>query len=262
MEDYRYLSNCQQTHIRTDTVVCVQGHIAWRSLLQLSKWCCVQKLKRMECIHVSEIDVLRHKTLIYPLFQWHILEIGQCCSKAASSDIWLKWVIWCSMLGISRFTKGCYWNVLLYHIKSLIIIRIVFRLLSDSLAAVVFSLFLFIPRYTKSGGVLCYTLRTLSVRSSVCLSVRSLFPCSNFSTFWPIFFKLCIDIGIGEEWYGIASGLISFWNNRVTCMALDVCQKCFALRFRALTLVRFYRFSSNFAQALVLDRSGMGLQVG
>ena len=90
----------------------------------------------------------------------------------------------------------------------------------------------------------------VSVRpSSVCLSVRpsvsASFPCSNFSTFWPIFFKLCIDIDIGEEWYGIASGLISFWNNRV--MALDVCQKCFALHFPALTLVPLYRFSSNFA---------------
>ena len=81
----------------------------------------------------------------------------------------------------------------------------------------------------------------VSIRPSVIrLSVSASFPCSNFSTFWLIFFKLCIDIGIGEEWYGIASGLISFWNNRV--MALDVCQKCFVLRFRALTLVRFYQF--------------------
>ena len=81
----------------------------------------------------------------------------------------------------------------------------------------------------------------VSIRLSIIRpSVSASFLCSNFSTFWPIFFKLCIDIGIGEEWYGIASGLISFWNNRV--MALDVCQKCFALRFRAVTLVRFYRF--------------------
>ena len=137
----------------------------------------------------------------------------------------------------------------------------------------------------------------VSVRPSVCLSVRlsvsASFPCSNFSTFWPIFFKLCIYIGIGEEWYGIASGLISFLNNRV--MALDLCPKCIfgqylkneytnfnkilhmhcidigigegwygiasgiisfrnsiavcpsALRFRALTLVPFDLFSSNFA---------------
>ena len=27
--------------------------------------------------------------------------------------------------------------------------------------------------------------------------------------------KFCIDVGIAEEWYGIASGLISFRNNRV-----------------------------------------------
>ena len=36
--------------------------------------------------------------------------------------------------------------------------------------------------------------------------------------------KFCIDIGIGEEWYGIASGIISFRNNIV--MALDSCPKC------------------------------------
>ena len=42
--------------------------------------------------------------------------------------------------------------------------------------------------------------------------------------FLPIFFKLCIDIGIGEEWYGIASGIISFRNNKVK--ALDLCPKC------------------------------------
>ena len=34
----------------------------------------------------------------------------------------------------------------------------------------------------------------------------------------------CIDIGIGEEWYGIASGIISFRNNIV--IALDSCPKC------------------------------------
>ena len=34
----------------------------------------------------------------------------------------------------------------------------------------------------------------------------------------------CIDIGIREEWYGIASGIISFRNNIV--MALDSCPKC------------------------------------
>ena len=45
---------------------------------------------------------------------------------------------------------------------------------------------------------------------------------------WTNFNKIlhmhCIDIGIGEEWYGIASGIISFRNNIV--MALDSCPKC------------------------------------
>ena len=48
--------------------------------------------------------------------------------------------------------------------------------------------------------------------------------CSNFSTFLLIFFKLCIDIGIREEWYGIVSRIISFRNNRV--MTFDLCPKC------------------------------------
>ena len=51
------------------------------------------------------------------------------------------------------------------------------------------------------------------------------FPCSNFCTFLPIFFELCIDIGIGEERYGIASGIISFRNNRF--MALIYVQNAF-----------------------------------
>ena len=97
-------------------------------------------------------------------------------------------------------------------------------------------LIFYTPPHKKWRGIMLYppNFECPSVR----LSVSTSFPCSNFSTFWPIFFKLCIDIGIGEEWYGIASGPISFWNNRV--MALDVCQKCFALHFRALTLVPLY----------------------
>ena len=51
------------------------------------------------------------------------------------------------------------------------------------------------------------------------------FPCSNFSTYVPIFFKLCIDIGIEGEWYGIVSGIISFRN--IIVMALDLCPKAF-----------------------------------
>ena len=57
-------------------------------------------------------------------------------------------------------------------------------------------------------------------------SVSASFPDSNLSSFWPIFFKVCMDIDIGEEWFGIASGLNSFINNRV--IALDWCKMCFS----------------------------------
>ena len=55
-----------------------------------------------------------------------------------------------------------------------------------------------------------------------CFALR--FRALTLVPFLPIFFKLCIGIGIGEEWYGIASGIILFRNNRVT--ALDLCPKC------------------------------------
>ena len=108
-----------------------------------------------------------------------------------------------------------------------------------------FLYFYYTPPHKKWRSIMLYlpNFECPSVRPSVCPSALGF--CANSSTFWPIFVKLCIDIGIGKEWYGISSGLISFWKNRV--MALDVCQKCFALRFRARTLVPFYRFSSNFA---------------
>ena len=93
---------------------------------------------------------------------------------------------------------------------------------------------LFIPRHTKGGGVLCYTLRKfwVSVRLSVCPSVRppsvsASFPDSNLSSIWPIFLKLCMNIDIGEEWFGIANELNLFINNRV--MALDWCKNVFFL---------------------------------
>ena len=57
---------------------------------------------------------------------------------------------------------------------------------------------------------------------SVPPSISASFPDSNLSSFWPIFFKLCMDIDIREEWFGIANGLISFINNRV--MSTDWCK--------------------------------------
>ena len=49
----------------------------------------------------------------------------------------------------------------------------------------------------------------------------------NLSSFWSIFIKLCMDIDIREEWFGIANGLNSFINNRV--MAVDWCKNVFFL---------------------------------
>ena len=76
--------------------------------------------------------------------------------------------------------------------------------------------------HTKSGGVLCYTLRMFE-----CPSVSASFPDSNLCSFWPIFFKLCMDIDIREEWFGIANELNTFINNRV--MTLDWCKNVFFL---------------------------------
>ena len=53
-------------------------------------------------------------------------------------------------------------------------------------------------------------------------SISPSFPDSNLSSFWPIVFKLCMDIDIGEEWFGISNGLNLFINNRV--MVLDWCK--------------------------------------
>ena len=64
-----------------------------------------------------------------------------------------------------------------------------------------------------------YRSNHLSVRPSIHLSVSASFPDSNFSMFSPIFIKLCMGIDIGNKWFGIANGLISFVNKRV--MALD-----------------------------------------
>ena len=55
-----------------------------------------------------------------------------------------------------------------------------------------------------SVGVLCYTFRCLSV----CPSVHpcSPFPIDNLSIYSRNFFKFCIHIVIGDEWYGIVNG--------------------------------------------------------
>ena len=78
--------------------------------------------------------------------------------------------------------------------------------------------------YTKSGGYYVIPFENFDILSA-CPSVRASFSDSNLSSFWLIFFKLCMDIDIGEERFGIANGLNSFINNRV--MALDWCKNVF-----------------------------------
>ena len=84
----------------------------------------------------------------------------------------------------------------------------------------------------------------LNVRSSVrpdgYPSVSASLPDSNLSNFWPIFFKLCMDIDIGKEWFGVANWLNSFINNRV--MVLDRCKTVFFLNIfltNRLILIKF-----------------------
>ena len=147
--------------------------------------------------------------------------------------IWTKFYsLWHNLMGhifIPHHTKGS--GVLCYSIQTLSIRPPV----NASFPCSNFSTFdLFssiLHRHWYRGGVVwdCKWANFILKQQSYgpwCMSkmLCTSFPCSNFSTFLPIFFKFCIDIGIREEWYGIASGIISFGNNRV--MALDLCPKC------------------------------------
>ena len=77
------------------------------------------------------------------------------------------------------------------------------------------SQFLLYPA-TKCGEVLCYTLRCLSV----CPSVRpsAPFPIDNLSIYSRNFFKFCIHIVNGDEWYGIVNGQNPAIFNGVTAL--------------------------------------------
>ena len=79
--------------------------------------------------------------------------------------------------------------------------------LTDSHTPTYIRLFYLFTFYTPphfSVGVLCYTFRCLSVRPSV--RPCSPFPIDNLSIYSRNFFKFCIHIVIGDEWYGIVNG--------------------------------------------------------
>ena len=94
----------------------------------------------------------------------------------------------------------------------------------------------YLKKGTKNGGVL-YPPKILKFWVSVRPSVSALFPDFNFSSFWLIFFKLCMDIDIWEEWFGIANGLNSFINNRV--IALDWCKNVVSWLLSSFWLIFF-----------------------
>ena len=67
-----------------------------------------------------------------------------------------------------------------------------------------------------SVGVLCCTFRCLSIRPSV--RPCSPFPIDNLSIYSRNFFKFCIHIAIGDEWYGIVNGQNPSIFNGVTAL--------------------------------------------
>ena len=72
---------------------------------------------------------------------------------------------------------------------------------------------IFIPRHTLMSGYYV-------IPFGVCPSVRpcSPFPIDNLSIYSRIFFKFCIHIVIGDEWYGIVNGQNPSIFNGVTAL--------------------------------------------
>ena len=87
-----------------------------------------------------------------------------------------------------------------------------------------------------------YVVTSESVKCpSICRpSISASFPTLNLSSFWQIFFKLCMEIDIGEEWFGIANELNSFIKNRV--LALDWCKMWFSFGTNGWILIKFCIF--------------------
>ena len=106
------------------------------------------------------------------------------------------------------------------------------------------------PPHKKWRSIMLYPPKTLKFWVSARPSVSASFPDSNLSSFWPIFFKRCMVIDVGEEWFGIANEL-----NRVTAL-LDV-----KMSFPDTNLSSFWPLPSNFAWTLISGGSGLGLQM-
>ena len=72
--------------------------------------------------------------------------------------------------------------------------------------------YLFIPRHTLVSGYYVIPFRCLSVGPC------SPFPIDNLSIYSRNFFKFCIHIVIGDEWYGIVNGQNQSIFNGVTAL--------------------------------------------
>ena len=114
----------------------------------------------------------------------------------------------------------------MYSVSKLFLVDIIFVYGVELLMPILFYHFLY-PATSKSAGY--YVIPSAkNLRSSVCPSVRpsvrpsvsASFPCSNLSIYQPIFFKLCIEVYIRKEWFGIEDGQIS--SNKYRVMALDL----------------------------------------
>ena len=111
--------------------------------------------------------------------------------------------------------------------------------------------YLIIPHHTKSGRVLCHTLRTLSVRPSVRrpsvrpASVRPVCVCPSalrFRALTFVSFEICIDIGIEEVWNKWANFVLKQQSYGPWCMSKMICASfpCF----------KFSTFFTDFLQTL------------
>ena len=75
----------------------------------------------------------------------------------------------------------------------------------------------------------------------------------NFSSFWPIFFKLCMDIDIRGEWFGMSMGFI--------CQFWTALWPLFEVRFFlcSISCELICGFRSNFVYALILTKCRLGM---
>ena len=147
-------------------------------------------------------------TLISPNFGVKWIIFSQFWPGAFSQICWKKpcseTVSWIGLVFINRLATFihfmCFFAMILNITKSLNIVYFLY------------------PATKVWRGIMLYP--SVSVRLSVRPSVRpcSPFPIDNLSIYSRIFFKFCIHIVIGDEWYGIVNGQNPSIFNGVTAL--------------------------------------------